>query len=801
MTQAVSSEPRSCLNVGQRLGAYRIIRQISEGGMAVVFEAINEQGRRSAIKILHPQCPDTEEITSRFLNEAEALRRVQHPGVVAFLERDRFPDGSHYIVMEYLEGSSIRDRLNSVPGKGFKEPEALEWTRQLASALHAIHGKNIIHRDVRPENVYIVRDVDGRERAKLRGFGHAQLPGAMQRLREGDSTAVEFPPTGTEVSAYTAPEQCDSAGQVEGKSDVYSLGVMLYEMLAGHLPLEGTWMELLSKQVDQAEAPLPLDKLPSTTSPETIALLEAMLAKSLRARLTARQVAERGEQLMERHYPNFVLRLPPPEAPPRSGLPQAGDQIGRYRVIRCIQDGGMGIVFEALHEQIERRVAVKVLKKEYAQNGQVVTRFLNEARAVNLVRHPGLVEIFDYGHFPDGRPYIVMEYLDGIRLSRRIEDAGHRLPPRSAAGLTRQIAQIMAAVHEKDIIHRDLKPDNIMLVSRANEPEEVVKIIDFGVARLPSPTSEVAERGMLLGTPLYMPPEQCFGKSEVDAKADVYSLGATLYQMLAGRTPFVADEMGVAMMMQIEQQPPPLPQTLGLPAGLSDLVMQMLAKGSNQRPTMAEVARTLTTLEQQLIFKAQAGQTIRMAAVPGQFPSNSHPESGQASFMEEVGNLLQRRMTQRLTSLSHRVLKMSAARWPVVRDAIAQIQTGLDVPPPRVLMDRLVSARTISLESAGDLAYGWIVGLNGQYRDVTFKLRERMVLGTAPHCDVVLEDPRISARHCEIRKVEGGFKLSDLGSTNGVVVNDKKIEKEHFLIDNDNFRIGRTEFKFKSIYS
>ena len=115
-------------------------------------------------------------------------------------------------------------------------------------------------------------------------------------------------------------------------------------------------------------------------------------------------------------------------------------------------------------------------------------------------------------------------------------------------------------------------------------------------------------------------------------------------------------------------------------------------------------------------------------------------------------------------------------------------------------MPSMKANRTVALEAAGDIAMGWLMGTTGKYKDQTFKLKDRTVIGTASDCDVVIEDGFMSSRHCEIRKVEGGFKLVDLGATNGVIVNDKRV-KEHFLVDNDNFRLGRTEFKFKSIFS
>jgi serine/threonine protein kinase len=161
---------------------------------------------------------------------------------------------------------------------------------------------------------------------------------------------------------------------------------------------------------------------------------------------------------------------------------QPGEKLGNYQVLRLLGQGGMGEVFEAKHLYIERRAAIKVLHSELCQNQQFRTRFLNEARAVNLIKHPGLVEIYEYGLKDDGTAYIVMEYLEGEALSRRIKRAVHGIGS-EALPICRQIAIAIAAAHAKNIVHRDLKPDNVMLVS---EPDRSlrVKVLDFGIANI-----------------------------------------------------------------------------------------------------------------------------------------------------------------------------------------------------------------------------------------------------------------------------------------------------------------------------
>jgi hypothetical protein len=282
-----------------------------------------------------------------------------------------------------------------------------------------------------------------------------------------------------------------------------------------------------------------------------------------------------------------------------------GQRIGNYRVRRKLGQGGMGAVYEAVQEQIGRRAAIKVLHPEYANDQGSIQRFFNEARAVNIIHHPGLVGVFESGRLEDGGAYIVMEYLDGELLSGRLEKAG-RLAQRDVLGFGRQIASALAAAHTKGIVHRDLKPDNIMVVS---DPEAVdgerVKVFDFGIAKLRlnslsparGPQALRTQTGMIMGTPTHMAPEQCRGASDVDGKADVYSLGVILYQMLVGHPPFVADSASELMSMHMRDKPPSLRKLdPSIPEQLHDLVHSMLAKEPTARPEMAEVVEQLELL-------------------------------------------------------------------------------------------------------------------------------------------------------------------------------------------------------------
>lgn len=297
--------------------------------------------------------------------------------------------------------------------------------------------------------------------------------------------------------------------------------------------------------------------------------------------------------------------------------------IGGYRIVRILGEGGMGTVYEAVHDGIDRRVAVKILHPEYARKPEIVRRFLNEARAVNVVSHPGLVQISECGQSEDGTAFLVMEYLDGDTLGGRLKKrADKKLTEAQVVGFAWQLATALAAAHATGIVHRDLKPSNVMLVP---DPTvlggERVKLLDFGIAKLGQQIGRNdglhTRTGVTMGTPSYMAPEQCLGAANVDGKADVYSLGVMMFEMLTGTPPFVADAELVLLNMHVSKAPPVL-RTIAptVSDAVAQLVQRMLSKAAGERPTMAEVVRVLQLRDKPLQQSASsafdpedAGQT------------------------------------------------------------------------------------------------------------------------------------------------------------------------------------------------
>jgi serine/threonine-protein kinase len=270
---------------------------------------------------------------------------------------------------------------------------------------------------------------------------------------------------------------------------------------------------------------------------------------------------------------------------------------GKYEILSALGEGGMGAVYVARRVLIGDEVAVKVLHTNLASDDTFVERFRREARAAAQLHHPNVVTIHDYGesHGAGGFAYIVMELVRGESLRDLLRREG-RLEATRAVTLMRDICAGVGAAHRRGIVHRDIKPDNIIVMpADEDSATERVKVVDFGIAKLRDMAHDatLTQAGAMVGTPFYMSPEQCKGE-HLDARADVYSLGALLYEMLAGGPPFVSPSLTGIILKHINEPPPPMPQELRVPPALQAAVMRALAKDPNARQADAtEFARDL----------------------------------------------------------------------------------------------------------------------------------------------------------------------------------------------------------------
>ncbi len=273
-----------------------------------------------------------------------------------------------------------------------------------------------------------------------------------------------------------------------------------------------------------------------------------------------------------------------------------GQTIGNYMLTAKLGEGGMGVVYLAEHPVIGRKAAMKAIHPELSRNPEVVSRFVTEAKAVNQIGNEHIVDIHDFGTTPDGEFYFIMEFLQGEALSDQLKRSAPLMPAR-ALGIAAQVADALGASHQHGIIHRDLKPENIFLITKGHT-QDFVKVLDFGLAKLTQGDDKVSHKtrtGSVMGTPYYMAPEQCEGKASIDHRADIYSLGIILYEMLTARVPFGGEGYGEIIVKHITAPVPPLRAINPmLPAALEAITLRALAKRPEDRfQTMEEFAEAL----------------------------------------------------------------------------------------------------------------------------------------------------------------------------------------------------------------
>jgi serine/threonine protein kinase len=529
-------------------GTYRIYDEIGQGSVATVYLAKGlERNRVVALKVIHPDLAEESQFARRFQREAKLLTRLDSPHAIKVLDYGE-EEGLIFIVLEYMEGRTLAAILEE--GGALEVEWALSLARQVAQGLAHADEAGIVHRDIRPANIMVAPS----GLVKIMDFGIARSAD-LSRLT---ATGVLGSPH------YLSLEQAEGK-EVDIRSDIYSLGITLFEMLTGQRPYEAdNAVDIVLKHLQESVPSLREfdEEIPSRVDE----LVKRCLAKDPEERF--RTPGELIEAI------DRILSGTEGGPPPGMEVALVGQTLGQYRLIERIGRGGMATVYKAYQPSLDRYVAVKVLPTYLAHDPDFAARFRREARAIAKLNHPHILPVHDYGQ--EGElSYIVMRYVEGGTLKKIL---GRPLALDRTVDILSQIGDALDYAHQQDIIHRDVKPANVLL-----DRGRWALLSDFGLAKMAAASVQLTKTGVGLGTPAYMSPEQAQGKP-VDGQSDIYSLGIMLFEMLTGQVPFEADTP-LAVLIKHLTAPLPLPRKMNpdIPESVERVILKAVAKAPEDR--------------------------------------------------------------------------------------------------------------------------------------------------------------------------------------------------------------------------
>jgi len=366
--------------------------------------------------------------------------------------------------------------------------------------------------------------------------------------------------------------------------------------------------------------------------------------------------------------------------------PLVGTILGdAYRIVRLIGEGAMGGIYEARQLRLDKRVAIKVLARELAVNGEALLRFHREAEISSQLGHPHIITVFDYGTTDSGQPYLVMEFLEGEDLASRLQNV-NTLSLAATVRITKQVASALSETHAKGIVHRDLKPANLFL-SRI-QGGDFAKVLDFGISKVRAASTSLTNASTLMGTPMYMAPEQAKGELELDHWTDQWALACITYEMLAGRPPFIGDDTAALLYQVVHEDPAPLSKLVAnLPVEVDQVIRRALTKDPHERyPHVTAFARAFEAaasgapLPEEPVSGAVAARHSAIAPTPVETAATL------ASPAEAFTPAPRKRRTGRLavlTSVAIAAMAVWLVRGPLRRPA----RTASVTPMPAVSPD------------------------------------------------------------------------------------------------------------------
>jgi serine/threonine protein kinase len=567
----------------QAIGRYKFEAELGCRDNLIIYRAHDtELERQVAIKILLPQFVADPDLRARFQREVELISALEHPCVVEVYDFGEY-EGRPYVVMPYLAGGTLETRLQTDPIDLQRLTPIIE---RIAAALDEAHARHIIHGQVMPSNILF----DGQGQAYLSDFGISALFDTWANFSQQASAA--------ELVKYLSPEQVGTLLEkgsvlVDGRSDIYSLGVLLFEALTGQVPYEAK--TAYDTAMAHLNAPIPVLHRLRPELPKTYqTLINRTLAKDPADRYaTAGAVAGHMQELVSGRWymskiSGVISKTANPaaniETPTSSASPPvlSGSTFGRYQLSRELGRGGVGAVYLAYDPETKRQVALKVLLDHLAAIPSFRQQFQHEAKLIAHLDHEYIAPIYDFGAY-NNQLFIVIPYLSGGTLTPRLGQSQRRLKSNQFVSIIKRIALALDEAHRHNIIHQDVKPGNILF----NDKGEAF-LSDFGIAVLQ--VSDLAAENPVGGTPHYMSPEQIkviMKKEErgiLDGRSDIYALGVVLFEMLTGRVPYPAGTPREIALAHLNQPVPRLAEIKpDLPAAYQQVIDQALAKEPAQR--------------------------------------------------------------------------------------------------------------------------------------------------------------------------------------------------------------------------
>lgn len=506
-------------------GRYRILGVLGKGGMGTVFKAQDMALRRAvALKIttirsaLSADEPDPQQ-HERFLREASLAAQLAHPNIVTIYDYGHGEEGLEsfcYIAMELLHGESLGDRVRR-SSDGLPMAEILPIATQIARGLRAAHQRGLVHRDLKPDNVMLTPGEEGEEVARILDFGLAKDLTAQSPAGLSDDGTIMGTPE------YMAPEQVN-AGPVDARTDLYSFGILLYELITGSPPFRSdNPYRVAAAQVDRAPPPLQLAAGRTPPSPALVDLVARLLAKRPEARVqTADELLRRLRDLPEATSLHTDAALAALTLATTNG----------YQTGRKLSESARALVYEATHLEIGRQVAIKIYRPASPAD---LARLRRELPSLALLRHASNARVLDAGMTSskvDGRPFLVMERVRGPTLRSLLSKHG-TLPWKRAVDITVAVLDGLAEAHAVGLLHRHLTPEHV-LVQAEGSRREGVKIIGY---RLPEGEAEgsIPTFPALTDTAYYAP--EVMRGGPMSERSDLYSAGAILHECLTGQPP------------------------------------------------------------------------------------------------------------------------------------------------------------------------------------------------------------------------------------------------------------------------